>query len=560
MTHDWYRFYPADTPHTIDISAWPSIADLLEKACVTYADNIALTCMGVDISYRQFDRLAGNFASYLQNEIGLTKGDRLAIMLPNILQFPIAFYAAQKIGVVCVNTNPLYTPREMSHQFKDSGAKAIIIVDLFAHNLEKCIDQTPIEHIIVTSVGDQLPLWKSALVKTVMKVKKLVPKHGLKATGFKDALAIGRKKPYLPAKLGHDDLALLQYTGGTTGISKGAMLTQANILSNMQQIRVWLITATTEGEEAVLTALPLYHIFALTVNFLTFLGMGQRMILIPKPIPISNLIKAFKKYPVSLMTGVNTLFNTMVNSEEFRANPPKHLKVIIGGGMAIQESVNKKWQQITGHQILEGFGLTESSPVTHCSPLEVGIRTNSCGVPLASTEAKIVDPDGKEVSHGETGELAVRGPQVMKGYWNRPEDTAATIKGGWLWTGDICKRDADGYFYIVDRKKDMILVSGFNVFPNEVEEVIASHPKVLEAAVVGVPDQKSGELVKAFVVPKDKSVTVEELKQYCADELTNYKRPRQIEFRDELPKTNVGKILRRELRDGSDQNKLKKEA
>jgi long-chain acyl-CoA synthetase len=417
------------------------------------------------------------------------------------------------------------------------------------HNLEAVIKDTEIKNVIVTSVGDQLPALKGLLVKTVLKLKGQIPKHSLQAVTFKDALHLGSQKPYAPPKLSLDDLAMLQYTGGTTGVSKGAMLLQRNILSNIAQIRAVASSHITYGEELVLTALPLYHIFALSVNFLTFLTMGHQMILVPKPIPIVNVIKIFKKYRITVMTGVNTLFNALINHPNFVENPPKSLKIALGGGMAVQDTVNKKWTAITGRPIIEGFGLTEASPVTHVNPLTGSPRSNSIGLPLPSTEAKIVDDDGREVKVGETGELIIRGPQVMAGYWQKDDETRLTLRDGWLFTGDVARRDHDGFFFVVDRKKDMILVSGFNVFPNEVEEVIASHPKVLECAVVGIPDANSGEAVKAYVVPKDPSLSEGELREYCDQNLTNYKRPKLIEFRKELPKTNVGKILRRELRD-----------
>jgi long-chain acyl-CoA synthetase len=533
----------------IDFSGVTSVADSLEKACNRFANSIALTCMGTNLTFRQLDRLANQFAAYLQKDLGMKKGDRLAIMLPNILQFPIVFLAAQKIGVICVNTNPLYMPREMKHQFKDSGAKAIVIMDMFLDKLQEIKGETEIEHVIATSIGDQLPVWKGPLINFVLKAKGQIPKHSLQVVQFRDAMSKGARSQYEAPEISLDDIAILQYTGGTTGVAKGAMLTQRNILANMLQIRNCARGEVVEGAEIVLTALPLYHIFALTVNFLTFLAMGERMILVPKPIPISNTVKIFKQYNISVMTGVNTLFNALNNCKEFQELAPKNLKFALAGGMALQDPVNKAWQKITGNRIIEGFGLTESSPVTHVNPLGSGGRVGSIGIPVASTDAKVFDPDGKEVPVGESGELCIRGPQVMAGYWNRPDETEKTIRNGWLWTGDIAKRDADGFFYIVDRKKDMILVSGFNVFPNEVEEVLASHPKVLEAAVIGIPDKSSGESVKAFVVAKDKSLTIEELRQHCNAQLTGYKRPRHFEFRDSLPKTNIGKILRRELRD-----------
>ncbi|MCX6104692.1 MAG: AMP-binding protein [Proteobacteria bacterium] len=534
----------------LDLSAWRGLGDLLEQSCHKYGDAPALTCMGTNLTFRQFDRLADQLASYFQNELGLKKGDRLAIMLPNIMQFPITFFAALKIGVICVNTNPLYTPREMRHQFKDSGAKAIVILDLVAKNLEEILGDTDIKHIIVTSIGDQLPTWKGTLVNTVLKLKGQVPKLGFDFVPFKTALSLGGKAKHTRPDIDNEDVAILQYTGGTTGVSKGAMLLHRNVLANVVQIQTLASEVVTEGGEYVLTALPLYHIFALSVNFLAFLTMGQRMILVPKPVPIKNLMKVMRKYPISVMTGVNTLFNAMLNDEEFVKNPPKHLKIALGGGMAVQEAVNKKWAKLTGLPIVEGFGLTEASPVTHVNPLKKElIKMGSVGHTVAGTEAKIMNEQGEEVALGEIGELVVRGPQVMAGYWQRPDETAKVLRNGWLWTGDIAKRDSNGYFYIVDRKKDMILVSGFNVYPNEIEEVLMSHPKVLEAAVVGIPDENSGEAVKAFVVAKDKSLTEGELKAHCQKQLTGYKRPHHFEFRDELPKTNVGKILRRKLRD-----------
>lgn len=555
MSHDWYKYYPVGVEHDINLAKEKSIAHALEAACKKYEGSIALTCMGTDMTYREMDRLANQFASYLQHKVGLKKGDRLALMLPNIIQFPIAFYAAQKIGVICVNTNPLYTPREMRHQFKDSGAKAIVILDLVTHNLEQCIKDTDIKTVIVTAIGDQLPAWKGFLVGSVMKLKGMVKPYTLACTSFKDALRQGSKTPHTAVAVNLDDIAVLQYTGGTTGVSKGAMLLQRNILANMLQIRNIAHTHIKDGSEIVLTAIPLYHIFALSVNFLAFLAMGQRMVLVPKPVPVANLNKVFKKYSITVMTGVNTLFNALANDAGFQANPPRSLKIALGGGMAVQEAVNKQWQKLTGNAIVEGFGLTESSPVTHVNPLDENMRVGSIGVPLASTDAKCVDASGKEVPNGETGELIVKGPQVMAGYWQLPEETAKTLKDGWLWTGDMARRDNDGFFYIVDRKKDMILVSGFNVFPNEVEEVLVSHPKVLEAAVIGIPDANSGEAVKAFVVAKDPSLTIDELKKHCSEQLTGYKRPRHFEMRKELPKSNIGKILRRELRDADPQAK-----
>ena len=549
MGHRWLEHYPANVKAEIDIPEDLDIAGHIETTCKQYTHKTALTCMGADLSFQQLDRMAISFAAYLQNKAKIAKGDRVAIMLPNVIQFPISLFATQKVGGVCVNTNPLYTPREMKHQFKDSGAKVIIIMDLFLDKLEEIIGETDIEHVIVTSIGDQLPVWKGMLINTILKIKGQIPKHGLSFTWFKDALSEGQTLKMERVKSKLDDIAILQYTGGTTGVSKGAMLTQRNVIANVLQIKEWAKPYIIKGDETILTALPLYHIFALTVNFLAFLTLGGRMILLPKPVPIKNTVAAFKKYRISVMTGLNTLFNAMNNNEEFQKVAPRDLKVVLAGGMAMQSKTGRDFQNITGTVVTEGFGLTEASPVTHCNPLHLAPPPNSIGLPLPSTEAKIVDPDGNEVKEGEVGELIVRGPQVMKGYWQRDDETAKTIKNGWLWTGDMAKADSSGYFYIVDRKKDMILVSGFNVYPNEVEDVLCSHPKVLEAAVIGVESEKSGEAVKAFIVKKVDDVTEEELKAYCEKNLAGYKRPKLFVFEKELPKSNVGKILRRNLRD-----------
>ncbi|RYZ49505.1 MAG: long-chain-fatty-acid--CoA ligase, partial [Proteobacteria bacterium] len=443
----------------------------------------------------------------------------------------------------------LYTPREMKHQFKDSGAKALVILNFFLDKLEEIIKDTDIQHVVVTSIGDQMPAWKGLLIDTVLKIKGEVPKHGLNVTNFKSALSAGSGNSYKKPRINLDDVAVLQYTGGTTGPSKGAMLTHRNIIANMKQIQAWASPYVTEGEEVVLTALPLYHIFALSVNFLAFLTLGGEMLLVPKPVPIINTVKLFSKYRITVMTGINTLFNAMNNNPEFQANPPKTLKFAVAGGMALQASVGEEFQRLTGTRVVEGYGLTEASPVTHCNPIHLAIPYGSIGVPVPSTLAEIRDDDGKVLPQGEVGELVVKGPQVMAGYWKNDAETANAIRDGWLFTGDMAKMDEKGLFYIVDRKKDMVLVSGFNVYPNEVESVLAAHPKVLEAAVIGVPDAKSGESVKAFVVKKDESLTEEDLKKYCEKELTGYKRPRHYVFVKELPKSNVGKILRKDLRD-----------
>ncbi len=548
MERPWLKHYSTRMTPEIDFGQLTSVSDRLEQAFIKYQRQPAATCMGTSLTYGELKMTVDRFAVFLQHSLGLCKGDRLAIMLPNTLQFLVAELAAMKIGVICVNTNPLYTSREMLHQFNDSGAKAIVVIDMAANKLEEIIKQTSIQHVVVTSVADQLPFWKGIVLKKFLRFKKLVPKNSLKSWSFKSALAAGKSSILKPVAVELDDLAILQYTGGTTGISKGAMLTHRNILANMLQIQAITSSAIQRGEETVLTALPLYHIFALSVNFLTFLADGHHLILVPNPMPIENTVTLFREFKITVMTGVNTLFNSFNNSKAFRDLAPKTLKVAIAGGMALQESVNRSFQSITGTPITEGFGLTEASPVTHVNPLGTGNPPGSIGIPLPSTDARVVRENGEDGLPGEVGELVIKGPQVMKGYWRREDETKAVIRDGWLWTGDLARMDENGFFFIVDRKKDMILVSGFNVYPNEVEEVIAGHPKVLEVAVVGVPDKSSGEAVKAVVVAKDSSLTKEELRAYCKERLTGYKCPRQFEFRDALPKSNIGKILRKELR------------
>ncbi|MBI4403257.1 MAG: AMP-binding protein [Deltaproteobacteria bacterium] len=543
----WHKSYPRGIPTEISLDNLTHVANLLEQACTRYASRTAMSCMGSSLTYEELNTHASWLAGYLQS-IGIRKADRVALMLPNLPQFAVAFLAVQKIGAVCVNTNPLYTPREMQHQFGDSGAVAIIILDLFLDKLEKILLQTQIKNIVSVSIGDYLPVWKRALLSTVLRIKGALPNHSLSTTSFLTALTRGRNKPHQPVTIEPDDLCMLQYTGGTTGISKGAMLTHRNVQANVRQINVILAKHLVEGEECVLTALPLYHIFALTVNLLSMVNIGAESVLVPKPIPIKNTAKLFKKYKVTAMTGVNTLFNALNNCPLFRQLAPKSLKIVVGGGMSVQEVVSRQFEKITGVPIIEGYGLTESSPVTHINPFEGNRPIGSIGLPLPSTEAKIINEKEQELPIGESGELIIRGPQVMKGYWQRELETAQVLKNGWLHTGDVAKIDSNGFFYIVDRKKDMILVSGFNVYPNEVEAVLANHPKVLEAAVVGVADSQSGEAVKAFIVAKDPSLSEQELRSFCEDQLTGYKRPRQYEFRKELPKTNVGKILRRELK------------
>ncbi|WP_413472114.1 long-chain-fatty-acid--CoA ligase FadD [Shewanella baltica] len=552
MDQPWINHLPKDVPAEINVEQYSSLVDMFETAVAKYEDQPAFINMGATLTYRKLEERSRAFAAYLQNELKLEKGDRVALMMPNLLQYPIALFGVLRAGMVVVNVNPLYTPRELKHQLIDSGAKAIVVVSNFARTLEEVVEQTPVESVIITSLGDQLSAPKRTLVNFVVKyIKKLVPKYDLPhALSMRDTLSTGRRMQYIKPEVTNDDLAFLQYTGGTTGVSKGAMLTHGNIVANVLQADGAYSPALNDGSEFVVTALPLYHIFALTVNCLLFLHKGSQNLLITNPRDIPGFVAELKKYPFTALTGVNTLFNALVNSDEFSQLDFSRLKLSIGGGMAVQKAVADKWQAITKTRLLEGYGLTEASPLLTCCPYNLDGYNGSIGFPAPSTLILIRDDDGKVLAQGETGELFGKGPQVMKGYWQRPEETAKVIDtDGWLATGDIGYMDEKGFFYIVDRKKDMILVSGFNVFPNEVEEVVALHPKVIEVAAVGVPNDASGELVKVFVVAKDKSLTAEDIIKHCRIHLTGYKVPKLVEFRNELPKTNVGKILRRELRD-----------
>lgn len=552
MDQPWINHLPEDVPAEINVEQYSSLVDMFETAVAKYEDQPAFINMGATLTYRRLEERSRAFAAYLQNELKLEKGDRVALMMPNLLQYPIALFGVLRAGMVVVNVNPLYTPRELKHQLIDSGAKAIVVVSNFARTLEEVVEQTPVESVIITSLGDQLSAPKRTLVNFVVKyIKKLVPKYNLPhALSMRDTLSTGRRMQYIKPEVTNDDLAFLQYTGGTTGVSKGAMLTHGNIVANVLQADGAYSPALNDGSEFVVTALPLYHIFALTVNCLLFLHKGSQNLLITNPRDIPGFVAELKKYPFTALTGVNTLFNALVNSDDFSQLDFSRLKLSIGGGMAVQKAVADKWQTITKTRLLEGYGLTEASPLLTCCPYNLDGYNGSIGFPAPSTLIQIRNDDGKVLAQGETGELFGKGPQVMKGYWQRPEETAKVIDtDGWLATGDIGYMDEKGFFYIVDRKKDMILVSGFNVFPNEVEEVVALHPKVIEVAAVGVPNDASGELVKVFVVAKDKSLTAEDIIKHCRIHLTGYKVPKLVEFRDELPKTNVGKILRRELRD-----------
>nr|WP_293845798.1 AMP-binding protein [uncultured Arsenicibacter sp.] len=551
-TYPWLRFYPEGVPYEINPDAYPSLIGLIEEGCQRFRDQPAYACMGKKITFGELDTLSKNFASFLQHDLGLKKGDRLAIQMPNLLQYPVAMFGALRAGLVVVNTNPLYTPREMQHQFKDSGATAIVILANFGSNLEKILAQTDIKHVIVTQIGDMLGFPKKLIVNAVVKyVKKMVPAFTLPgAVSFNDALSKGSSHPMKQVSVNGQDLAFIQYTGGTTGVSKGAMLTHRNIISNVEAQDAWMKPATVEGKcEVLVAALPLYHVYALTVNALAALKSGAMNLLITNPRDLNAFIDDLKKYEITTMTGVNTLYNGLLNHPRIKEVDFSHLKITSAGGMALQTAVAERWEALTGCKPAEGYGLSETSPVLSSNPVDGNARIGTIGIPWPSTQLKLMKDDGTEAALGEPGEIWARGPQVFKGYYNRPDETAKVMEGDWFKTGDIGVVDADGYFRIVDRKKDMILVSGFNVYPNEIEDVVAKCPGVLEIACIGVPDARSNEAVKVFVVKKDESLTEDEIKAYCRENLTAYKVPKQIEFRSELPKSNVGKILRRPLRE-----------
>ena len=548
----WLAQYPAGIPANIDTTPYPTLVDLLGEATEKFAGKPAFVCMGKSITYRELDRMSTAFGAYLHYR-GLQPGDKVALMMPNLLQYPIALHGVLKAGLTLVNTNPLYTPREMKHQFNDSGAKAIVIAENFAANLQEIIGETSIKTVITTSIGELLGFFKGGITNFVVRsVKNMVPKYDLPgAETFSTALDEGGKHE-LPTFEGKpDDTIALQYTGGTTGVSKGAMLTNRNLVANSLQARVWMATKLDEGSERrMLCPLPLYHIFALSVNAFGLFSYGICNVLITNPRDLSTIVKAFKDNKIGGMTGVNTLFNGLINNKDFKRLDFRHLILAVGGGMAVQRPVAEAWQKITGVPLSEGYGLTEASPVTNMNPLNEHQRIGTIGLPMSSTDMRIWhEEEDRPGKVGERGELHVKGPQVMKGYYNRPEETAKVMDGEWLKTGDIGTMSEDGFFRIVDRKKDMILVSGFNVYPNEVEDVMAGHPKILECAAVGVPSEKSGEVVKLFVVKSEASLTEKEVEAYAREHLTGYKVPKAIEFRDELPKSNVGKILRRMLRE-----------
>jgi len=548
----WLKSYPEGIPADLPASEFRSVREMFESAFTAYPDRPAYTNMGTTMSFRQLDQLSMQFACYLQQELGLTRGERVAIMLPNILQYPVALCGIFRAGLVVVNVNPLYTARELEHQLGDSGAKCIIVLENFAHILEEVVKQTSVKQVVVTGVGDMLDFPKGVLSNFVLRhIKRSVPKYSLPGScRFKTALETGALLQLSPVELGFADIAFLQYTGGTTGVSKGAMLSHRNMVSNIQQTIIWQADAYTEFESVIaITALPLYHIFSLQGNCLTVMAQGGLNVLITNPRDFEGFAKEISRYPFNLLTAVNTMFTALMNTPSFEKINFSTLRVCIGGGMAVQPAVAKEWRERTGGPILQGYGLTETSPAAIVNPIGAEF-SGAIGLPLPSTEVSIRDDDDKELGIDEAGEICIKGPQVMEGYWRRPAETEnVMLPGGWLRTGDIGRIDARGYVFIEDRKKDMILVSGFNVYPNEIENIVVEMDDILEAAAIGIADEHSGEAVKIYAVRKNDSVTEQDVLDYCRKNLTNYKRPRSVEFRDELPKTNVGKILRRALRD-----------
>ena len=547
----WFKFYPSSVPQEVDCTAYSSVTELFEESVKKYGTAVAYECMGKTLTFQELDRLSAQFANYLIFDLKLSKGSRVAIQMPNVLQYPVAMFGALRTGMVVVNTNPLYTPSEMKHQFNDSGADVVVIVANFASNLEKIRSDIQAKHVILTELGDLLGGLKGSIVNLVVKhVKKMVPAYHLPgAVSFKKALTLGAYHSFKKVESTLDEPAFLQYTGGTTGVSKGAELTHGNIVANMQQISAWMKPKLVESQEIVITALPLYHIFALTVNCLAMLKIGAHNVLITNPRDMKAFIGDLSKKRFTVITGVNTLFNGLLNQEAFGKLDFSGLKIAVGGGMAVQKATAEKWKVVTGVPLAEGYGLTETAPVATCNPIDGTERIGTIGMPLPNTEVMIADDAGNPVALGERGEIFIKGPQVMKGYWNRPEETALVMQGDWFKSGDIGVMDADGFTKIVDRKKEMILVSGFNVYPNEVEDAIASCPGVLEVGVIGMPDPKSTEKVVAYVVKKDQALTQEKVIAHCKEFLTNYKVPKEVYFTDELPKTNVGKILRRKIKE-----------
>ncbi len=551
MEKIWLNSYEEGVNAEIDPTRYQSVIQVFQESAKKYGHRPAFQNLGKTISYAETAKLVNDFASFLQNTLKLPRGERVAIMMPNLMQYPVALFGALQAGLTVVNTNPLYTPRELEHQLNDSGATTIVVLENFANTLELVLPRTKIKNVIVATVGDMFGFFKGSLINFVLrKIKKMVPEYRIADTiSFQTALKQGASQPFTPVDITRDDTAFLQYTGGTTGVAKGAVLTHGNICANMQQAAEWIKNKLVPGEEVVIAALPLYHIFALTVNLMIFTQAAAKIMLITNPRDMKAFIGDMKKEKISVFIGVNTLFNAMVNRPDFAEVDFSALKLTLGGGMATQKAVAEKWKNITGTPIVEAYGLTEASPGVCCNPLNIPAYSGGIGLPVPSTEVELRGADGKEVPIGQPGEMWIRGPQVMKGYWNRPEETAKAIDArGFLETGDIAVMDEKGWFKLVDRKKDLIVVSGFNVYPNEIEEVVAHHDKVLEVACIGVSSEKTGEALKLFVVKKDPSLTAEELIAFCRTELTAYKVPKDIEFRDELPKSNVGKILRRELR------------
>lgn len=550
MEKIWLKRYPEGMPETIDPEHYHSLLDLFEKSFADYSDLPAFTNMGKVLTYSELDSATKRVASFIQNDLGLKKGDKVAVMMPNLLQTPVTILGVLRAGCVVVNVNPLYTVRELEHQLNDSESSAIFILANFADTLEKALPKTNVKHIVVTQVGDMVGGLKKHIVNFVVKhVKKMVPSYTLpNAIKFADTLA-GNEASYKKPAVDLNDLAFLQYTGGTTGVSKGAMLSHGNMVGNLEQVSGCLDKVLERGKEVVITALPLYHIFALTANCLTFMKYGGLNVLITNPRDMPGFVKELAQHKFTAVTGVNTLFNGLLNTPGFAELDFSTLKMSLGGGMAVQRPVAEKWQAVTKTKLMEGYGLTECAPLVTVSPYDLEGYNGSIGLPAPSTDIKLMLENGEEAAKGEPGELWVKGPQVMQGYYNRPDATAECLKDGWFATGDIATYDDEGFFYIVDRKKDMIIVSGFNVFPNEIEEVVAMHEGVLEVAAIGIPHEVSGEQVKVFVVKKDQSLTEKDIIKHCRDNLTNYKVPKLVEFRDELPKTNVGKILRRALKD-----------
>jgi long-chain acyl-CoA synthetase len=552
MERPWLQSYPPGVAADIDLATYGSIRDILEKSCGKFADLPAFSCMGAGITYRDLDRLSADFGSWLQNVAGLGKGARVALMMPNLLQYPVAIFGVLRAGLVGVNCNPLYTPRELEHQLVDSGAEAIVILENFANTLESVIGRTKVRTVVTTQLGDMLGFPKSLVVNFVVKrVKKMVPPFSLPgAVRFNDALSAGASHRLAPPPLAQEDIAFLQYTGGTTGVSKGAMLTHGNLVANLLQVSNWVGTGLQEGRETVITALPLYHIFALTGNCLTFMKFGAKNVLIPNPRDLPAFVAELGRHRFTAITGVNTLFNALMNTPGFAQLDFSNLRMTLGGGMAVQRAVAERWLEVTKTPLVEAYGLTETSPGACINPLVKDARYNGfAGLPLPSTVVTIRDDEGRVLPTGETGEICIAGPQVMKGYWNRPDETAKVMfPDGAFRTGDIGYMDERGYVKIVDRKKDMILVSGFNVYPNEVEDVVAMMPGVLEVCAVSAPDEKSGEVVRLVIVRKDPALTKEAVLEHCRQHLTGYKMPKIVEFWKELPKTNVGKVLRREVK------------